>query len=91
MKQQAQSLNTYFWNVGNDIADIRLLAEGAVALYENDPEVEAQQSELDELKTVRYWVRKVIPDALPLQQKAASLLSMKQWRLPTAKMICQGC
>ena len=36
MKQQVQSLNTYFWNVGNDIADIRLLAEGAVALYEND-------------------------------------------------------
>lgn len=36
MKQQAQSLNTYFWNVGNDIANIRLLAEGAVALYEND-------------------------------------------------------
>ena len=33
MKQQAQSLNTYFWNVGNDIADIRLLAEGTVWLY----------------------------------------------------------
>ena len=29
------------------------------------PEVEVWQSELDELKTVRYWVRKVIPDALP--------------------------
>lgn len=28
-------------------------------------EAEAYQSELDELKTVRYWVRKVIPDALP--------------------------
>ena len=28
------------------------------------PEVEVWQSELDELKTVRYWVRKVIPDAL---------------------------
>ena len=29
------------------------------------PDVEAVQTELDELKTVRYWVRKVIPDALP--------------------------
>lgn len=28
------------------------------------PNVEAMQSELDELKTVRYWVRKVIPNAL---------------------------
>ena len=29
------------------------------------PDVDAVQSELDELRTVRYWVRKVIPDALP--------------------------
>ena len=29
------------------------------------PDVEAVQAELDELKTVRYWVRKVVPDALP--------------------------
>ncbi|MBR6666810.1 MAG: MobA/MobL family protein [Clostridia bacterium] len=29
------------------------------------PDVDAVQEELDELKTVRYWVRKVIPDALP--------------------------
>ncbi|MBP3452933.1 MAG: MobA/MobL family protein, partial [Clostridia bacterium] len=29
------------------------------------PDVDAVQTELDELKTVRYWVRKVIPDALP--------------------------
>ena len=29
------------------------------------PDLNAVQSELDELKTVRYWVRKVIPDALP--------------------------
>ena len=29
------------------------------------PDVDAVQAELDELKTVRYWVRKVIPDALP--------------------------
>ena len=38
MKEQLKSLNTYFWNVGNDIADIRLLAEGALALYEGDAE-----------------------------------------------------
>lgn len=29
------------------------------------PDLNAVQSELDELKTVRYWVCKVIPDALP--------------------------
>ena len=29
------------------------------------PDVDAVQAELDELKTVRYWVRKVIPAALP--------------------------
>ena len=38
MKKALNSLNTYFWNVGNDIADIRLLAEGALALYESDAE-----------------------------------------------------
>jgi len=38
MKDQLNTLNTYFWNVGNDIADIRLLAEGALALYEGDAE-----------------------------------------------------
>ena len=36
MNDQIKALNTYFWNVGNDIADIRLLAEGALALYEGD-------------------------------------------------------
>ena len=38
MDEQIKALNTYFWNVGNDIADIRLLAEGALALYEGDAE-----------------------------------------------------
>lgn len=38
MKEVLNSLNTYFWNVGNDIADIRLLTEGALALYEGDAE-----------------------------------------------------
>ncbi len=33
------------------------------------PDVDAVQAELDELKTVRYWVRKVIPDALPSPAK----------------------
>ena len=36
MNDQIKTLNTYFWNVGNDIADIRLLAEGALALYEGN-------------------------------------------------------
>ena len=38
MKDQLNTLNTYFWNVGNDIADIRLLTEGALALFEGDAE-----------------------------------------------------
>ena len=38
MKEALNELNTYFWNVGNDITDIRLLAEGALALYEGDAE-----------------------------------------------------
>ena len=38
MNEQIKTLNTYFWNVGNDIADIRLLAEGALALFEGDAE-----------------------------------------------------
>lgn len=36
------------------------------------PDVDAVQSELDELKTVRYWVRKVIPDALPSRTESGS-------------------
>ena len=35
-KEQLNALNTYFWNVGNDITDIRLLAEGALALYDGN-------------------------------------------------------
>lgn len=36
------------------------------------PEVEAVQAELGELKTVRYWVRKVIPDALPSRTESGA-------------------
>ena len=36
------------------------------------PAVEAVQAELDELKTVRYWVRKVIPDALPSRTESGT-------------------
>ena len=36
------------------------------------PDVDVVQIELDELKTVRYWVRKVIPDALPSRTKSGS-------------------
>ena len=31
------------------------------------PKLETQQVELDQMKQVRYWVRKVIPDALPVK------------------------
>ena len=36
------------------------------------PDVDEVQSELDELKTVRYWVRKVIPDALPSRTESGA-------------------
>lgn len=36
------------------------------------PDMEAVQAELDTLKTVRYWVRKVIPDALPSRMESGS-------------------
>ena len=36
------------------------------------PELNAVQSELDELKTVRYWVRKVIPDVLPSRTESGA-------------------
>ena len=81
MKQQAQSLNTYFWNVGNDIADIRLLAEGAVALYENDAvplhqlgmthDEQEAASAFDTIGTALYAVR-------------ARIQSMQQEHLKTA-------
>ena len=32
----------------------------------------ATQAEMDELKTVRYWVRKVIPDALPSRTESGA-------------------
>ncbi|MBQ8618716.1 MAG: hypothetical protein IJ418_14560, partial [Clostridia bacterium] len=35
-------------------------------------DVEAVQAELDTLKTVRYWVRKVIPDALPSRTESGA-------------------
>ncbi len=36
------------------------------------PDVEVVQDELDELKTVQYWVRKVIPDALPSRTESGA-------------------
>ena len=62
--------NTYFWNVGNDIADIRLLAEGALALYEGDAEplhrlgmknnAEVAASAFDTIGTALYDLRERI-------------------------------
>ena len=72
MKQQFNALNTYFWNVGNDIADIRLLAEGAVALFENEAvplrqlgmthNKEEAASAFDTIGTALYELRKRIAD-----------------------------
>jgi len=68
MKDQFNALNTYFWNVGNDIADIRLLAEGA--LFEGDAEplyrlgmknnAEVAASAFDTIGTALYDLREKI-------------------------------
>ncbi len=72
MKNQMKALNTYFWNVGNDIADIRLLAEGALALYEGDAEPlyrlgmrhneEVASSAFDTIGTALYDLRQRIAE-----------------------------
>lgn len=72
MKGMAESLNTYFWNVGNDIADIRLLAEGTLALFEDDAaplhklrissHAEAAASAFDTIGTALYDLRKRIAE-----------------------------
>ena len=72
MNEQLKAQGTYFWNVGNDIADIRLLAEGALALYEGDAEPlhrlgmknneEVAASAFDTIGTALYDLRKRIAD-----------------------------
>ena len=72
MNDQIKALNTYFWNVGNDIADIRLLAEGALALYEGDAEplhqlgmknnAEVAASAFDTIGTALYDLREKIAE-----------------------------
>ena len=72
MNDQIRTLNTYFWNVGNDIADIRLLAEGALALYEGDASPlhplgmrnheEIAASAFDTIGTALYDLRKRIAE-----------------------------
>ena len=72
MDEQLKALNTYFWNVGNDIANIRLLAEGALALYEGDAEPlhrlgmknneEVAASAFDTIGTALYDLREKIAE-----------------------------
>ena len=72
MNDQLNTLNTYFWNVGNDIANIRLLAEGALALYEGDAEPlhrlgmknneEVAASAFDTIGTALYDLREKIAE-----------------------------
>ena len=72
MNDQIKTLNTYFRNMGNDIADIRLLAEGALALYEGDASPlhplgmrnheEIAASAFDTIGTALYDLRKRIAE-----------------------------
>jgi len=72
MNEQLKAQGTCFWNVGNDIADIRLLADGALALYEGDAEPlhrlgmknneEIAASAFDTIGTALYDLRKRIAD-----------------------------
>ena len=36
MKERLHSLNTYLWNNGNALSELRLLIEGAIVLYEDE-------------------------------------------------------
>ena len=84
MNDQIKTLNTYFWNVGNDIADIRLLAEGALALYEGDASPlhplgmrnheEIAASAFDTIGTALYDLRKRIAE----MQKSHLGVTIKQ-------------
>lgn len=65
--EKAQRL-THKFGLSHPIDRKALRAEKAQLEQEVEslrPDVDAVQFELDELRTVRYWVRKVIPDALP--------------------------
>ena len=72
MKDQLNTLNAYFWNIGNDIADIRLLAEGALALFEGDADPlhrlgmknneEVAASAFDTIGTALYDLREKIAE-----------------------------
>lgn len=90
MKEMPESLNTYFWNVGNDIADIRLLAEGALALFEDDAaplhklgmrnNEEVAASAFDTIGTALYDLRKRIAE---MQQSHLSETIRQSTETPT--------
>lgn len=90
MKERIKALSTYFWSVGNDIADIRLLTEGALALYEGDAEPlhrlgmrnneEIAASAFDTIGTALYDLRQRIAE---MQQSHLSETSGKAQTRPT--------
>ena len=90
MKEMPESLNTYFWNVGNDIADIRLLAEGALALFEDDAaplhrlgmnnHEEVAASAFDTIGTALYDLRKRIAE---IQQSHLNETIRQSTEIPT--------
>ena len=90
MKEMPESLNTYFWNVGNDIADIRLLAEGALALFEDDAaplhrlgmnnHEEVAASAFDTIGTALYDLRKRIAE---MQQSHLNETIRQSTEIPT--------
>ncbi len=94
MKKPLYELNAYSWNVGNDIADIRLLAEGALALFEGDAEPlhrlgmknneEVASSAFDTIGTALYDLReRIAAIALAGQHtvKPKTRTSRRNWSL----------
>ena len=60
----------YKLSISQPIDRKALKTEAAQLKAENEAlrqKLDPLQSEMDELKQVRYWVRKVIPDALPVK------------------------
>lgn len=81
MKSAFQTFSTYLWSTGNAWTDLRLLAEGAVSLYENECASLASLAAKEE-KTETVLAFDTIGTALYVLR--ARIQSMQQEHLKTA-------
>lgn len=81
MKSAFQTFSAYLWSTGNAWTDLRLLAEGAVSLYENECTSLASLAAKEE-KTETVLAFDTIGTALYVLR--ARIQSMQQGHLKTA-------